>query len=105
MAETFNYAEHNVCGGPSHRVVSQGPKRSICVGTTWVNLNPPPAKLPKVVPPEGHYVSKEKGTMSAVDFKQNLRFLRQCQAKVAVVSESTEEWLCRHKIGEYGTKT
>lgn len=99
--QIFNYSQHNVCGGPSQRVVTQGPKKSICVGEIWVNLQPPVAKLPKVVPPEGHYLSREKGSMSAVEYRNNLRWLRQHKAQQALPVESTEDWLRRHKIGEF----
>lgn len=103
---TFNYHDHNVCGGPSHRHVHQGPLTRICVGDKWVNLRPAPAKLPKPVPAEGHYVTRENGgTMSPTDFKMLVLAARKAKTIPKVESESTEDWLRRHKIGEYAEKS
>lgn len=79
--QTFNYQPHNVCGGPSHRHVHQGPKKSICVGTEWVNLDPAPAKPPKPVPQEGHYVSREKGTMRVKDFQMLMKWRKNLEMR------------------------
>lgn len=101
----FNYATENVSGGPSHRKVTQGPKVSVCVGDQIINLNPKHPGLPKPKPQEGHYVSREKGTMRHSDFMMLVR-VGKARAKAAEApAESTEDWLRRHKIGVYSDGT
>ena len=101
-SQTFNYSQHNVCGGPSQRTVTQGPKKSICVGDKWINLQPPLAKPPKPAPQEGHYVTREKGgTMRPSDFKMLVLAHRARLAKPTQEPETTDQWLRRHKIGIY----
>lgn len=94
MGMTFDYRQHNVAGGKTQSVVTQGPKPEARQGL----ITPPP-------PPEGHYVTREKsGRMSPVDYRQNLRWLQQQQAKGLIGHpESTEEWLKRHRIGQYAS--
>lgn len=101
--QTFNYSQHNMCGGPSHRKVTQGPKVSVCVGDKIINLNPAHPGLPKPKPEEGHYVSREKGTMRPSDFMMLVRAKRARAKVVETPAESTEEWLKRHKIGVYAS--
>ena len=99
--QTFNYSQHNVCGGPSRRKVTQGPRVSVCVGEEIINLNPTPAKLPKPAPLEGKYVTRAKGSISAGDFMRNRAWAKALRAKQALeVTEPVEDWLKRHHIGE-----
>ena len=101
--QTFNYSQHNVCGGPSHRDVRQGPKRSICVNGKWINLQPPVAKLSKPKPPEGKYVTRDNGgTMAPSDFRM-LVMSHRLAKPVEAPQEDIDSWLRRHKIGVYAT--
>lgn len=68
--QTFNYQQHNVCGGPSHRHVHQGPKPEM----RQALIQPPP-------PPEGHYVTRERGTMSAVDYRMLVRWRKDLEMR------------------------
>lgn len=90
---TFDYRQHNVAGGPTHNVTTLGPRPE----ARQQLMQPPP-------PPEGHYVTREKGgRMSPVAYRQNLRWLRAQQQQTPTLPESTEDWLRRHKIGQYAS--
>lgn len=87
-AGVFNYSPHNLAGGHGHVRLTLGPRKEAREGLI------PPAK-----PPEGEYTSKKKGTMSVVEWRANLRWLRQRQAAgITGEPETLHEWNMRHPI-------
>ena len=87
-AGVFNYSPSNIAGGHGHVRLTLGPRKEARQGL-----------IPLAKPPEGEYTSTKRGTMSAVDFKDNLRWLRQRQAAgITGERETLHEWNMRHPI-------
>lgn len=113
--QTFNYEQHNICGGPARRVVTQGPKPES--HQTQAKNSPAQAivyadyvrSLSTRFPmPETELVAKTtprgEGKCLGRNVGDELKAILRGRPPVVATSqkeESIDEWLRRHKIGVY----